>query len=138
MFEILTAIKSKGNDLASSFPGGFYFRHVPRTPGQAEPEMPYAVYTVEADRPDENTGAGYVQLVRVRFEVYAKSALDFKTAAQTLKDNFYRKPLTLSDGRVIAADLADEGIDDEDTEDDTQPQTFYYLAVEFTQTQTRA
>jgi hypothetical protein len=141
MFEIVRAIKTKFDAttaLTTAMTGGMHFRKRVRQKGEATTPMPYAVYNVDADAPQENTGAGYVQKVRVTWEVYAKKASDFETAAEAIRDNFFRKPLTLEAGRIIDAAMTDEGLDDLETDDATQPQTFYQIVIEYTQTQTRA
>ena len=141
MFEIIAAIKSKYSAtpaLTNALVGGMHFRKHPRTARATSVTMPYAIFTVDADGAEENTGSGYVQHVGVTFEIYAKLAADFQTAAEAIKSNFFRQPLTLSAGKVIAAELQDEGIDDLETDDDTEPQVYYTITIQYTQTQTRA
>ena len=134
MFEIIAAITTKYEATpAMELEGGFFHRKARQ--GCA---MPYGVYNVEADDPEENTGTGYVQRVRVTIEIYAKKAKDLQTESVAFRDALYHQPLTLSAGRIIAAEMQGESIDDLETDDATEPQVMYQLVIEYLQTQTRA
>lgn len=140
MFEIIGAITTKYGDTDSmELAGGLFFRHP-----SANPTMPYGVFDVEADAPEENTGTGYAQAVRVTIEIYAESAADFQTQATAFKTALYQKSLTLENGKIIAARLLSEEIVDLENDDDAsrtaagQPQVYYQMVLEYTQTQVRS
>jgi hypothetical protein len=133
MFEIIAAIKSKYDATpAMKMAGGLTLNHEP-----AVLTMPYGVYFVESDEPEENTGSGYAETVRVTVEIYAKKAIDLMPAAKAFKDALYQQALTLSSGKVIAARKTHEEINDLETDDSTQPQVFFQMILEYMQTQVR-
>lgn len=105
---------------------------------QSRAKQPYAVYDLDGDSPQQNTGKGYAQRVRATFRIYGQMATDLKAPAEALRAAFFQKQPTLDNGKIIQADLESESVVDLESDDANEPRVYYELVISYFQTQTRA